>query len=54
MKEFGGELIYMGLRLKYRDVEMGTYMGDGEWYISCYHTCVPPKAWCEIPKYTVE
>ena len=37
--------------VKHCDVEMGTYMGDGEWYIGCYHTCVPPKAWCEIPKF---
>ena len=36
---------------KHCDVEMGTYMGCGEWYIGCYHTCVPPKAWCEIPKF---
>ena len=37
--------------VKHCDVEMGTYMGAGEWYIGCYHTCVPPKAWCEIPRY---
>lgn len=37
--------------VKHCDVEMGTYMGAGEWYMGCYHTCVPPKAWCEIPKY---
>ncbi len=43
---------YKGLKnVKHCDVEMGTYMGHGEWYIGCYHTCVPPKAWCEIPKY---
>ena len=43
---------YKGLKnVKHCDVEMGTYMGNGEWYIGCYHTCVPPKAWCEIPKF---
>ena len=37
--------------VKHCDVEMGTYMGTGEWYIGCYHTYAPPKAWCEIPKF---
>ena len=37
--------------VKHCDVEMGTYMGNGEWYMGCYHTFAPPKAWCEIPKY---